>query len=307
MAPWVGAAAIYSGTRAYEDAWHGLDWRAAKYPTTFEEAMERRAPMYKTAIERGLLVTGAINMLPYASEEYVEKYCKAVAAMGAFEIVLLDGPSGLGPEAYAHLVRIARAAAPNCRIGVHTHNMLDLATANALASVREGAALLEISVNGYCSAAGQADIAVVVMALESLYGIKTGIDFSLFFNLARKGEAMTGHKVAWNNPITGPEVFNWGGMEQIIQEQEVDRMIHWNIEPTLVGNTRRWDITRDSGPYAMWDKLDELGVDVEREHIEPILAQCKAMIQEKRRAITEDEIREIAYGVTKADLDIKKG
>jgi isopropylmalate/homocitrate/citramalate synthase len=109
---------------------------------------------------------------------------------------------------------------------------------------------------------------------------------------------MTGYKVAWNNPITGPEVFNWGGMEQLIGEQDVDTMVHWNIEPTYVGNTRKWDLTRDSGPYAMWQKLDELGVvNVEKDHIEPILARCKTLIQEQRRTITEDEIRSIAANV----------
>jgi hypothetical protein len=44
----------------------------------------------------------------------------------------------------------------------------------------------------------------------------------------------------------------------VIQELKVDPLLHWCIEPRLVGNERRWDITFDSGPYTMLDKLKEL-------------------------------------------------
>jgi hypothetical protein len=50
---------------------------------------------------------------------------------------------------------------------------------------------------------------------------------------------------------TGRDVFNWGGTEFVIQELHIDPLIHWCIEPQLVGNERRWDITFDSGPYTM--------------------------------------------------------
>jgi isopropylmalate/homocitrate/citramalate synthase len=213
---------------------------------------------------------------------------------GAPEIVLYDGSSGIGPEGYAHMVRLARDNAPDVRIGVHTHNMFDLAVACALAAARAGAEVLEVSVNGYCSTSGQADLAATALALEALYGVATGIALDRLTPLARLGEEVTGYRIAWNNPVTGPEVYNWGGTEFVIQELKVDPLIHWCIEPALVGNERRWDITFDSGPYTMLDKLRALGLEVDLALVEPILARVKDEMRRRRRVLGDDEVRAVA-------------
>ena len=101
------------------------------------------------------------------------------------------------------------------------------------------------------------------MALNALYGVKTGIDLSKLTPLARLAEEIVGYEIAWNHPVTGREVFNWGGTEFVIQELKVDPLIHWCIEPSMVGNERRWDVTFDSGPYTMLDKLEALGLEVD--------------------------------------------
>jgi isopropylmalate/homocitrate/citramalate synthase len=187
-----------------------------------------------------------------------------------------------------------KAEAPDAAVGVHTHNMFDLAVANACAAVRAGAEVLEVSVNGYCSASGQADLAATALALTAMYGVQTGVALPRLTPLARLAEDLTGYRVAWNNPVTGPEVFNWGGTEFVIQELKVDPLIHWCIEPTLVGNERRWDITADSGPYTMLDKLEALGVRVDLALVEPILEATKREMRRCRRVLTDDEIRGIA-------------
>ena len=194
------------------------------------------------------------------------------------EIMLYDGGSGMGPEAYGHMVGLVRKHAPNTIIGVHTHNMFDLAVATAMASAKAGASVLEVSVNGYCSASGQADLAATALTLDALYGVKTGIALETLTPLARLAEEIVGYKVAWNNPVTGREVFNWGGTEFVIQELKVDPLIHWCIEPSLVGNERRWDITFDSGPYTMLDKLIELEINVDMDVVVVV-----AGVEESRR------------------------
>ena len=107
---------------------------------------------------------------------------------------------------------------------------------------------------------------------------------------------MTGYKVAWNNPVTGPEVHNWGGTEFVIQELKIDPLIHWPIEPTMVGNERRWDITFDSGPYTMLDKLRALNIEVAMDQVETILAAVKDEMRRRRRVLGDDEVRAIATG-----------
>jgi isopropylmalate/homocitrate/citramalate synthase len=110
-------------------------------------------------------------------------------------------------------------------------------------------------------------------------------------------EDVTGYKVAWNNPVTGTDVHNWGGTEFVIQELKIDPLIHWPIEPMLVGNERRWDITFDSGPYTMLDKLTALGIRVEFALVEPILVAVKNEMRRMRRILNDDEVRAIVKRV----------
>jgi len=224
-------------------------------------------------------------------------FSKAMHEANAPEIVLYDGSSGMGPEGYEHMVALTKKHAPSAVVGVHTHNMFDLAVACALSSARVGAEVLEVSVNGYCSASGQADLAATALALEALYGIETGIALEKLTPLARLGEELTGYKLAWNTPVTGTDVYNWAGTEFVIQELKVDPLVHWCIEPNLVGNERRWNITLDSGPYTMLDKLEALDLKVDHTLVEPILARVKSEMRDRRRVLSDDEVRKLVREV----------
>lgn len=293
-APYVEASPMYAGQGVYQKAWRGEDWRDVQLPRSTEEQLKDALEIVTWGRELGVAASAGLNQIAFAPESYVQMFCTAMGEAGAAEIMLYDGSSGMGPESYEHMVRLAKKHAPKSLIGVHTHNMHDLAVACALASVRGGAEVVEVSVNGYCSASGQADIAATALALESLYGVETGLALEKLTPLARLGEETTGYKLAWNSPVTGINVFNWGGAEFVIQELKVDPLVHWCIEPTLVGNERRWDITLDSGPYTMLDKLAALGVKTDHAVVEPILTRVKQEMREKKRVLTEEEVRAIA-------------
>ena len=296
-APYVEAAAMFSDV--YRKAWNGEDWRSdLNLPKNVDDQIQRVAPLVAHGNASGVRVSVGLNQISFAPEDYVITYSQAMHQIATPEIMLYDCGSGMGPEAYAHMVSLVRQHAPNSIIGVHTHNMFDLAVATAMASAKAGASVLEVSVNGYCSASGQADLAATALTLDALYGVKTGIALETLTPLARLAEEIVGYKVAWNNPVTGREVFNWGGTEFVIQELKVDPLIHWCIEPSLVGNERRWDITFDSGPYTMLDKLIELEINVDLQFVEPILQAVKEEMQKLRRVLDDDEIHDLVQKIT---------
>ena len=176
-APYVEAAAMFSDV--YRRAWRGEDWRGAlNLPRDVHDQIRRVTPLVEAGHRHGVRVSVGINQISFAPDEYVATYSAAMHEAGAPEIMLYDGGSGMGPEAYAFMVGLVCEHAPDAVVGVHTHNMFDLAVATALESVKAGARVLEVSVNGYCSASGQADLAATTMALNALYGVKTGIDLS---------------------------------------------------------------------------------------------------------------------------------
>ncbi len=284
-----GAAVEEDVDRAAEA---GFD--VVQFPRTLEEQIERGKRLIAQAKRREIKISASINMLAYASDDYIQRFCWAMAEAGADQICLYDGSSGLGYESWSHVVSLAKEAAPTCEIGAHTHNMFGLAVASALAAAHAGADVLEVSTNGYCAASGQADLAEVASALTILYGVETGIDLSRLTSLRRLGEDITRVYVARNKPITGDEVFNWGGMEIIVHELEVDPLLHWCIEPAVVGNEKRWIIDKTSGPWTMQTKLDELGIELDRNLVYDLLSAVKEEMDIHKRVLSDDELRELA-------------
>ena len=91
----------------------------------------------------------------------------AAAAAGAAWIVLCDTNGGALPEEVAEAVaRVVREV--TVPLGIHTHNDGDLAVANALAAVRQGARQVQGTINGLGERCGNVDLCSVAanLALE---------------------------------------------------------------------------------------------------------------------------------------------
>lgn len=296
-------SSFYVG-EARQLAWEGKDWRRrVNPPQTLEELVERNKPLIDHAKKRGVKVKASMNMLLYVTEEDLERFSHAMAGAGADYISLHDGPGGMGPEAVAYAVTIAKRAAPQTRIAVHLHNTFNLGVAVNVAAVRAGAELLEVSVNGYCCASGQTDLAQIAAALEVFYGVDTGIRLEQLTSLRRLGEDITRIPVARNHPITGDSYFVWDGSDAITQELAVDPLIHWCVDPSVFGNTGGWVLGQISGPWTMLEKLTELGITVEKSEVEAILKEVKEELLIRKRVPTDDEIRSIASSVKGAARD----
>lgn len=302
LPPWGEASLIYEST--HSAAWRGEDWRDLPIPKDREGFISRAIRTIKSATAQGLDVTVCLLMVSYYSDiERFSETCRALASTGVKEIALFDGPGGVGPEAFATLVAAAKAVSPSVEIGVHPHNSFDLALACAIASARAGADVIEVSVNGYCGGPGNADLSSAAAAFEALYGISTAIDLSHLTRLARLGEEITGYHVAWNHPVTGTEVFNWGGAEFLSQEPLLDPMLHNCISPISVGNVSKLPVTEHSGPFVMATKMESLGFDEgSREQIERILVECQAMMRGERRIIGDEEITSIVRSILGTDF-----
>jgi isopropylmalate/homocitrate/citramalate synthase len=280
--------------RIYDRAWRGQDWRTAELPRQRSEFLARGARLVEQARELSLSVATPLLMVSYLTEDMLAESCEVLVSAGATELTLFDGPGGVGPEAFAQLVRATRALAPAVEVGLHPHNTFGLAVACAVSAARAGAAVIELSVNGYCGGPGNADLAAAATAFEVLYGVDTGIHLGQLTALARAGEALTGYDVAWNHPVTGQQAFCWGGMDIITQETAVDRLLHNCVEPALVGNRRQVPLTLDSGPYTMAYTLNRIVADVGADEVEGVLSACHRAITERGRLLTDDEIRTIA-------------
>jgi isopropylmalate/homocitrate/citramalate synthase len=295
-AVWLGRAMPVSAGAVYHRVWQGRDWRDLRFPPSPTEHVERARRLVREGTMRGLKVGCTINLVTYATEQYVADFCAAVAEAGAYEVTLADSAGGTGPEAMARLARAARAAAPGLLITVHAHNLFGLGSGISLAALRAGADAVDVSVNGYeVGPAGcQASLAGMAVALEALYGVPTGIDLSRMARISAMAARLTGVPVPWNEPVLGSGALESSGADEYEQEQLFDPLIHGALMPELVGAHRLHRIGATTGPLGMGTKLEELGIAAPREAIPPILAACIAASRDARRALEDAEIRAIA-------------
>ncbi|MFI0409187.1 2-oxo-4-hydroxy-4-carboxy-5-ureidoimidazoline decarboxylase [Actinomadura sp. 3N508] len=123
--------------------------------------------------------------------------------LGALRIDLMDSVSSLGPEAMKVFVREFRdrLAAP-VPLTMHTHDDFGLATACTLAAASAGASP-DVAAGGVSYRCGFAALEEVVLALETLYGVRTGIDLSALTRLARTVAEESGLPVPPLKPVVG--------------------------------------------------------------------------------------------------------
>lgn len=279
--------------------WSGEDWRkSVKYPRDESEqisVMQEEVAHLKDARVRA----GAFSsMLHYATPDYLRRFSKAAQEAGAAEVVLGDGASGLGPEAWAYVVRVVHEAAPAVRIGLHTHNSFGLVMASTVAALHAGAEIAEVSVNGICSSAGQCDLAELAAALEIIYGVPTGIDLRRLTTLSVLVQDISGIRMAPNKAITGTDA--WTYTEEAMREESAYAPIHKAAEPSIFGNEAKYVLGPHSGMWSVLGKLDDVGLRIEEAAIPHVLDAVKAEMLVRGRGLADEEFAEIArrFGAT---------
>jgi isopropylmalate/homocitrate/citramalate synthase len=287
-------------SEAYRVAWEGGDWRQLGVPMSLEQEIVRGRQLIGRIKEHGLRASAGINLLTLVNDAHIEQYCSAMADAGVDEIWLSDGPAGISPEGWNHVVGLVRKFAPRQRIGTYIRNTYGLAVANALAAVHSGVDVTEVSVNGIAPTAGQVDLAQMAVALEVLYGVSTGVRLEKLTSLARLVEDISGVRLPPAYPVTGPGVHNWGGSEIVVQELKLEPLLHWTYEPSLVGGEKEWVINRTSGMWTVQDKLEQLGLQADRDRMGEIWQSIISESAARHRALTDAEIAEIVSRTQRA-------
>lgn len=287
---------------AYRLAWEGKDWRELKVPMSLSQEIEKGSYLIGRIKERSLRSSAGINLLTFVNDDHIAHYCTAMAEAGVDEIWLSDGSAGLSPEAWNHVISEVRKYAPAQRIGIYARNNFGMGVGNALACVHAGADVIEVSVNGISAHGGQVDMAQLATALKVLYGVDTGLRLEKMTELARLVEDISGVPLALNHAITGPGAFNWGGSEIVAQELKVEPLLHWAMEPSLVGGRKEWIVNRTSGMWTLQDKLDELGIRVDRSRMQAVWLGIVSELADRRRTLTDSEIRRIAIEIGAGEI-----
>jgi 2-isopropylmalate synthase len=194
-----------------------------------------------------------------------------------------------------NVVEIADAG--GARVDVHTHDDFGLASANALAGYEAGASQSQVSVNGIGERAGNASYEEVVMALESLYDVDTGIDTTKITELSRIIEEKSDVPVPGNKPVVGANAFSHeSGIHAAGVIENSDTFEPGVMTPEMVGAERELVLGKHTGTHSVRERLIEAGFDPTDEEVTEVTRRVKDFGAEAQR-VTMSELEKFAREV----------
>jgi isopropylmalate/homocitrate/citramalate synthase len=275
------------------------DPKIAAYGLSRDAIVERVVSAMRFAVEHGIHAAFFGVDGSRADPGFLERVVGEAVQAGAREVVVVDTIGVATPEAAGRLVTAARGwVGPDVPVHWHGHDDFGLATAAAVAAVRAGAAWVHGTVNGMGERAGNADLVEVGMALEALYGVEVGLDFTRARELSQLVRERSGYSLAPWKAIVGENLF-------VRESGAVASQFHDPpaIEPfasALVGagGERRIVLGKKSGADSIRLKLAELGLPAAGD--EPraeLLRRVKELGTRERRLVGDDEFAAMAREV----------
>ena len=265
-----------------------------KLRLTREQAMERGVEAVKHARTYVEDVEYFLEDSGRADKAYLCQVVEAVINAGATVINVPDTTGYTTPDEYGaligyimeHVANIDRAI-----VSVHCHNDLGMATANALAGVRNGARQIECTVNGIGERAGNTSLEEVVMAMRTrrdFFDCETGINTQEIYKTSRMVSTTTGIIVQPNKAIVGANAFaHSSGIHQdgVLKERSTYEI----IDPRDVGILEsKIILSARSGRHALQHRLGELGFTITEEQIDKVYARFLDVADRKKQVYDED-------------------
>src|SRR5262245_39379946 len=171
--------------------------------------------------------------------EYALRTLRAAQDAGAAVVILCDTNGGTLPEEIAAGVAAARRAL-RADIGIHCHNDCDVAVANTLTAVANGATQVQGTINGVGERCGNVDLVSVVanLALKRGHEVLSSGSLVHLTEVSRYVYELANMNFRPGQPFVGASAFAHKGGMHIHAVSKVAASYE-HIDPAGVGNERR--------------------------------------------------------------------
>lgn len=179
--------------------------------------------------------------------DYAFSCIQAAADAGADTVVLCDTNGGSFFDTIARLTEKA-ASLLSVPVGIHTHNDTDMAVANTVAAVLAGASHVQGCINGFGERCGNANLCSIIpnLQLKRGYSCIPEHRLSSLTETSRYISELANVIPDAHSPYVGSSAFaHKGGMH--VDGVLKDSKTFEHIDPSLVGNDRRFLISEVSG------------------------------------------------------------
>ena len=226
----------------------------------------------------------------------LQEVFRAAIDAGATAINVPDTVGVATPSMMKSLIETLRSEI-SCTIDVHCHNDFSMAVANTISAVEGGGDQVQVTINGIGERAGNADIASVVMILETMYGCNTGIDTTRIVETSRLISRYSGIPIIPTHPIIGDNAFSHeSGIHSQGVLEESSTFEPGIMTPEMVGHRRRLKLGKHVGRHAIKEMLGQAQIYPDVPQIDEIMVRIK-QIAAKGRQVTDNDLYVIAESV----------
>jgi 2-isopropylmalate synthase len=212
-----------------------------------------------------------------ANPDYALKTVEAARDGGADIVVLCDTNGGQLPWEVETITALMRRKL-GMSVGVHLHNDTGTGVASSLAAVRAGAVQVQGTFNGFGERCGNANLTVIMPALQLKMGIRLVSDDQLksLRGLSHAISEIANLAEDIRQPYVGEAAFAHKGGAHIAGVMRIaDSFEH--IDPSRVGNSRDFIVSNQSGTSLVWGKIQAIAPDLDKRspQVAAILADVK--------------------------------
>ncbi len=270
---------------------------------TREEVLSATVDAVKHIKDHGLICEFSPMDASRTELEFLTKVCMAAEEAGTDRINIPDTVGIMTPLTMRKLIEDVRKVV-KVPISVHCHNDFGMAVANSLAAVEGGASQVHVAVNGLGERAGNAALEEVVMGLQLLYGLKTGVKTEQLYLTSRLVSRLTGIIMQPNKAIVGENAF---AHESGIHTRGVTvvPMTFEPFKPELVGRKRRLVAGKLAGTRGIKAELGEVGIHPREEQLKEIVGRVKEL-GDKGKLVTDADLLAITRSVMGGVIEEEK-
>jgi isopropylmalate/homocitrate/citramalate synthase len=262
-----------------------------------EQTLKRAEEIIRYARDGGAKqINISLLDVPRTDETFLLQIVRVLMKNRVDRIRIADTIGTATPEAIYYLVsRIRKVMSEYDHqplLGLHCHNDFGLALANVFAGVRAGADLVDVKVNGLGDRSGNPSFAEVIIGLEVLYNIKTGIDLSGTYGLSKEVEELSRIPIPTNRPFVGKYAFT-DEHESHINALQQDPFACQGIRPESIGNKRLYLLGKFTGPTVLRLKSKEIGLSLDEADYPKVIEKIKDLAEARGGMIADGDLIDI--------------
>ncbi|HEX2392891.1 MAG TPA: citramalate synthase [Solirubrobacterales bacterium] len=218
---------------------------------------------------------GSAKRVVYDAEHFFDAYrddagyalacLEAAIEAGAENVTLCDtNGSSLPDQIAAATAEVAGRLGERAEIGIHVHDDAGCGVANSLAAVREGARMVQGTMNGYGERCGNANLTTILPALQLKMGFEvvSPAQLASLTKTAHFLDELCNVTPNPDAPYVGRNAFaHKGGMH--VAGVEADARTFEHLDPAAVGNERAVLPSELSGKATIRSQAERAGLELD--------------------------------------------